>query len=46
MQLREVTSKHDALCEELVACQTKWLGLKQDVVTQQQAMQEALVKVI
>jgi len=35
MQLREVTSKHNALREELVACQTKCLGLKQDVVTQQ-----------
>ncbi len=42
------TSRNDIeawpLCEELVACQTKCLGLKQDVAIQQQALQEALVK--
>jgi len=35
MQFREVTSKHNALCEILVACQTKCLGLKQDATTTQ-----------
>jgi hypothetical protein len=33
MQFQEVTSKHNALHEELVACQTKCLGgCKQDKV--------------
>jgi hypothetical protein len=41
-----VTSKRDALRGELVACQAKCLGLKQDVATQQQALQEALAKAI
>jgi hypothetical protein len=31
-----VTSKHNALHGELVACKTKCLGLKQDATTQQQ----------
>jgi hypothetical protein len=31
MQLWEVTSKHDALCEELATYQTKCLGLEQNV---------------
>jgi hypothetical protein len=31
-QLREVTSEHNALHEELASCQTKCLGLEQDVI--------------
>jgi hypothetical protein len=34
MQLRDVTLKCDALCEELATCQTKCFGLEQDVVIQ------------
>jgi hypothetical protein len=41
-----VTSKRDALHGELVACQAKCLGLKQDVATQQQALQKALTQAI
>ncbi len=33
MQLWEVTSKCDALCEELTTCQAKCLGLEQDVAS-------------
>jgi hypothetical protein len=33
MQLQEVTLKLDALCEELATCQTKCLGLKQNIAT-------------
>ncbi len=44
MQLREVTLEGDALREELVACQTKCLGLKQDVATLQKSLQEALAR--
>ncbi len=35
MQLQEVTVECDALCEELVTCQTKCVGLEQNVATQQ-----------
>jgi hypothetical protein len=38
MQLWEVTSKHDALCEQLDACQAKCLGLEQDATIQQHAL--------
>jgi hypothetical protein len=41
MQVHEVTSECNALHGELVACQTKCLGLEQDVVTQQHELQEA-----
>jgi hypothetical protein len=41
-----VTSKHNALHEQLTTCQAKCLGLKQDVATQQQALQEAFMRAI
>jgi predicted nucleic acid-binding Zn-ribbon protein len=46
MQLQEVTLEHDALHEQLARCQTKCLGLKQDVATHQQTLQEALTRAI
>jgi hypothetical protein len=41
MQVHEVTSKCNALCGELAACQAKCLGLEQDVVIQQHELQKA-----
>jgi hypothetical protein len=46
MQRRKVTLECDALCEGLVACQAKCFGIKQDVATQQKALQEALQNAI
>ncbi len=46
MQLREVTSKHDALDKELNARQANCLRLKQDTITQQQVLQEAFARAI
>jgi putative ubiquitin-RnfH superfamily antitoxin RatB of RatAB toxin-antitoxin module len=44
MQTHFVRSDDNALHEDLVACQAKCLGLKQDVATQQHALQEAFAK--
>ncbi len=46
IQLWEVTLERDALCEELATCQTKCLGLEQDVANQQKALEEAFAKAI
>ncbi len=45
-QLREVTSKHDALDKELDACQANCLRLEQDIITQQQVLQETFARAI
>ncbi len=35
MQLWDMTLEQDALCEELITCQAKCFGLKQNVAIQQ-----------
>jgi hypothetical protein len=41
-----VTLEHDALCENLSACQRKCIGLKQEVIYQQKALEEAFIRAI
>jgi phosphopantetheinyl transferase (holo-ACP synthase) len=46
IQLQEVTLEHDALHEELGACQRKCLGLEQENANQHKAIKEAFIKAI